>query len=249
MATNTTKLALVKPDGTDLVDIAVLNANADKIDTAAGAFICTSTTRPTSPWNGQVIFETNTLNQYVWLSSTSTWARLGSTPAGTVVSVASNTVPTGWLLCDGTSYQTTTYPDLAAALNYAFGGSGSNFNVPDLRGRVPVGKNAGTFATLGATGGAETVTLTEAQMPSHSHGGATISAGAHAHNIALGGTQLAYTQTTATAGANLGGLQSGSNGLQAASAGDHAHGISASGSSQAHPNLQPYAVLNYIIKP
>lgn len=77
MATTTSKLALTKPDGTDLVDIAVLNANADKIDAASGATICTSTTRPASPWNGQVIFETDTLNALVYRTSTSSWAILG----------------------------------------------------------------------------------------------------------------------------------------------------------------------------
>lgn len=77
MATTTTKLALTKPDGTDLVDIAVLNANADKIDAASGATICTSSTRPASPWNGQVIFETDTLNALVYRTSTTSWNILG----------------------------------------------------------------------------------------------------------------------------------------------------------------------------
>ena len=77
MATNTTKLALSKPDGTDLVDIAVLNGNFDKIDAASGATICTSSTRPASPWNGQVIFETDTLNALVYRTATSSWAILG----------------------------------------------------------------------------------------------------------------------------------------------------------------------------
>jgi len=77
VATTTTKLALTKPDGTDLVDIAVLNTNADKIDAASGATICTSSTRPASPWNGQVIFETDTLNALVYRTSTSSWNILG----------------------------------------------------------------------------------------------------------------------------------------------------------------------------
>jgi hypothetical protein len=77
VATTTTKLALTKPDGTDLVDIAVLNANADKIDTASGAFICTSTTRPASPWNGQLIFETDTLNALVYRTSSTSWNIVG----------------------------------------------------------------------------------------------------------------------------------------------------------------------------
>jgi hypothetical protein len=77
VATTTTKLALTKPDGTDLVDIAVLNANADKIDTASGAFVCTSTTRPASPWNGQLIFETDTLNALVYRTSSTSWNIVG----------------------------------------------------------------------------------------------------------------------------------------------------------------------------
>lgn len=77
MATNTTKLALSKPDGTDLVDVAVLNGNFDKIDAASGATVCTSTTRPATPFNGQVIFETDTLNALVYRSATTSWAILG----------------------------------------------------------------------------------------------------------------------------------------------------------------------------
>ncbi len=77
MVTTTSKLALNKPDTTDLVDIAVLNQNADKIDAASGATICTSTTRPASPWNGQVIFETDSFNALVYRSSTSTWTTIG----------------------------------------------------------------------------------------------------------------------------------------------------------------------------
>ena len=77
MATNTTKLALSKPDGVDLVDVAVLNGNFDKIDAASGATVCTSTTRPATPFNGQIIFETDTLNALVYRTSTTSWNILG----------------------------------------------------------------------------------------------------------------------------------------------------------------------------
>jgi phage gp37-like protein len=66
MATNTTKLGLIKPDLTDIVDIGDLNDNADDIDAAVGAAIVTSTTRPTSPWTGQIIHETDTDLTLVW---------------------------------------------------------------------------------------------------------------------------------------------------------------------------------------
>jgi hypothetical protein len=66
MATNTTKLGLIKPDFVDVVDISDLNDNADDIDAAVGFTICTSTTRPSTPWAGQPIFETDTLTPFIW---------------------------------------------------------------------------------------------------------------------------------------------------------------------------------------
>jgi len=89
LVTTTSKLALNKPDTTDLVDIAVLNQNADKLDTAAGAFICTSSTRPSSPWNGQIIFETDSLNVLVYRTSIAGWVTVGgSTVSATPPSTA-----------------------------------------------------------------------------------------------------------------------------------------------------------------
>ena len=77
MVTTTSRLGLNKPDTSDLVDIAVLNQNADKLDAAAGATICTSSTRPTAPFNGQIIFETNTNSTLVYKAATSSWTILG----------------------------------------------------------------------------------------------------------------------------------------------------------------------------
>jgi hypothetical protein len=70
MATNTTKLGLIKPDFVDVVDISDLNSNADDIDAAVGSTIVTSITRPVSPFTGQVIFETDTELSFVWDGST-----------------------------------------------------------------------------------------------------------------------------------------------------------------------------------
>lgn len=66
MATTTTKLSLIKPDLTDIVDVSNLNDNADSIDAAVGFTLCTNATRPASPWAGQVIFETDTGSSFVW---------------------------------------------------------------------------------------------------------------------------------------------------------------------------------------
>jgi microcystin-dependent protein len=55
-------------------------------------------------------------------------------PAGTVITIASSTAPTGYIKANGASLSTTTYADLFAAIGYTFGGSGATFGVPDLRG-------------------------------------------------------------------------------------------------------------------
>jgi hypothetical protein len=80
MATNTTRLGLTKPDFVDVVDISELNTNADDIDAAVGFTVCTSTTRPGSPWSGQPIFETDTGNSFVWDGSA--WQPAGGGSGG-----------------------------------------------------------------------------------------------------------------------------------------------------------------------
>lgn len=79
MATSTPKLGLTKPAGSDAVDIAVLNANSDKIDAAISITICTSTTRPSVPFDGQKIFETDTKKEYVYIAATTTWEQIVNT--------------------------------------------------------------------------------------------------------------------------------------------------------------------------
>src|SRR4029077_2235673 len=90
-------------------------------------------------------------------------------PVGAMVDFWGATAPTNWLLCDGTVYNISTYPLLGAMLGSKFGGNGTTtFAVPPLGGRPVIGSNA-TYA-LGATGGAETVTLNTTMMPAHAHG-------------------------------------------------------------------------------
>lgn len=101
----------------------------------------------------------------------------GLVPVGTVISTALSATISGWLLCDGAAVSRTTYAGLFAAIGTTYGaGDGSTtFAVPNLAGRVPVGKAAsGTFVTLGSTGGAET----------HLHtNSSTDTTGAHVHSI------------------------------------------------------------------
>jgi microcystin-dependent protein len=65
---------------------------------------------------------------------------LGIFPAGVILPYGGEAAPDGALLCDGTAYATATEVRLFAAIGYRWGGSGATFNVPDFRGRFPVGK-------------------------------------------------------------------------------------------------------------
>ena len=78
-----------------------------------------------------------------------------SNPTGVVVPFAGASVPTGWLLCDGTGYVATDYPALFALIGYTFGGSAGSFHVPNLQNQFPIGAS-GTHA-LASTGGSSTI--------------------------------------------------------------------------------------------
>ena len=108
-------------------------------------------------------------------------------PAGGIMVYAGASTPTGWLDCDGQAISRITYAGLFSAIGTAYGGGdgSTTFNVPDLRGRFPIG--AGSVAGLtsrsrGDTGGAETEALTTQQLPVHSHTGSAESNGSHGHS-------------------------------------------------------------------
>lgn len=168
-------------------------------------------------------------------------AATSSVPVGTVIDYAGSSEPSGWLFCYGQAISRTTYADLFTALGTTYGsGDGSTtFNLPDLRGRVVAGKdNMGgstasritsggsgiTGTTLGASGGAETHTLTTAQLASHTHGPGS---GTAFLNVQVGGS----LSTT-----------SGGSDWSSSSA------TASAGSGNAHNNTQPTLILNKIIK-
>lgn len=166
----------------------------------------------------------------------------GFVPIGGYLPFAGSAAPTGYLLCDGASYTTAAQAALFAVIGYTYGGSGANFNVPNLKGRIPVGRDAAdaSFDVLGETGGAKTHALSIAELATHTH-----VQNSHTHSIA-GGTAHFYTTggspwvNVDTAGAGL---------LTVTTLTDAATPTNQNtGSGTAHNNLQPYLVTNYIIR-
>lgn len=225
----------------------------------------------------------------LWYDDGVNWTQLASAaqllPSGVPLPYAGSAAPTGYLLCDGSAVSRTTYANLFAVIGTTYGaGNGtSTFNVPNIGGRVPVGKGAGTFAVLGATGGEETHVTTVAEMPPHNHTAVAISAGTPAGTLATTslvtdgestthfhgytkpvmstiifnvGSADSMTLCTSTVAANTGVEGNGHTHTIAAHGhtftgtpmGTHNHTINNTGGGAAHNNLQPYIVLNYIIK-
>ncbi len=162
-------------------------------------------------------------------SSPSNWAACidlvaGGTPTGTGAPWFGGNAapPSGWLVCDGSAINRTTYAALFAVIGTTWGaGNGSTtFNLPDTRGNTLVGYKAadGSFGTLGANPGEKTHTLTTAEMPSHTHDmNATIS------NPGDTGAAVFYRTGSGIS-------------------------TSATGGDGAHNNIQPSLVATYIIK-
>lgn len=160
-------------------------------------------------------------------------------PVGIVLAYGSSNAPNGWLNCQGQAVYRGDYPDLFAVIGTTYGvGDGSTtFNLPNLSGRVVVGQGSGdglTSRAMGSMSGVETHALNVNEMPSHTH-----------TSNAVGSTlglMTADGQNTAGAGLDASAVEPN---LFAAPA---ALSIDSAGSGAAHNNMQPFTVLNYIIR-
>jgi len=180
-------------------------------------------------------------------------------PSGMISMFGGSSAPSGWLLCDGQAVSRTTYSALFSAIGTTYGsGDGSTtFNMPNLSGRVPVGLNASdaSFDALGETGGHKETESHTHDGASHTHTGTTATEGAHNHTYSDysqdGGAAVNFgTQYT------VGGPVVTTRTTSAGSA--HSHTFTADAPASVGTtgsfgggnagNLQPYIVLNYIIK-
>lgn len=162
------------------------------------------------------------------ITSTQISAGIGLVPAGAILPYGGTAAPTGWLMCDGTSYLQSSYPSLYTAIGNAYGAAdGAHFNVPDLRGRFLRGVDGGagrdpdtSSRTAMATGGNTGDNVGSVQSDAFK---------SHTHN---------YTYPN-TAGANISStspsLQGNSNGST----------TTAAGGNETRP---VNAYVNYIIK-
>jgi microcystin-dependent protein len=159
---------------------------------------------------------------------------------GEIALVAFNFAPQGWAFCNGQLLSIAQNTALFSLLGTTYGGDGqTTFALPNLQSRVPLHFGQGTGLSsyaLGATGGVESVKLSVAQAPAHSHSytpQATTSGGAatsptHAIWAESGSGDTIYNQGASNA--NMASQTLGT-----------------TGGNQAHENRQPYLALNYVI--
>lgn len=127
-------------------------------------------------------------------------------PAGVITQYGAASAPTGWVLCQGQALSRTNplYSRLFSAISTTYGaGDGTTtYNVPNLQGRIPVGRDASQieFDALAETGGAKTSTLSTANLPSHQHGVGTIlpdtiAGHVHTHTLAIANHSSSHTHS------------------------------------------------------
>lgn len=149
-----------------------------------------------------------------------------------------NFAPKGWAWCDGQLLPLSQNTALFSLLGTTYGGNGkSNFALPDLQGRTPMHPGQGpglSLHDLGETGGSETVTLLESEIPSHNH----------QLRASLDDGDLSIPAPTRSLGKSGGGViyTGTSSGIAMAP-----EGLTPAGGDQPHNNMQPYLTFYFCI--
>ncbi len=151
-----------------------------------------------------------------------------------------NFAPKGWAWCDGQLLPLSQNTALFSLLGTTYGGDGkSNFALPDMQGNAPMHPGQGpglSLHDLGETGGSETVTLLESEIPSHTHAlmaSSTVSSKPNPAGNAIARVQSGATPYATAAGAPLSAFS------------DQA--LAPAGGDQPHNNMQPYLTLYFNI--
>jgi microcystin-dependent protein len=157
---------------------------------------------------------------------------------GQITLVAFNFAPVGWALCNGQLLQISQNDALFALIGTTYGGDGqTTFALPNLQSRIPIHQGQGNGTSnylLGQISGTEQVSLTVAQLPSHSHTAQCLSASSNSQSPvgAIWG-QATTDKPYQSAEVGAGSMAAGA--------------IGPAGNNLPHPNLMPYQALNYII--
>jgi microcystin-dependent protein len=207
------------------------------------AGINTSTNQRSHPVTaeaGMIYYDKSGNNLALYDGVASAWAPLGFFPVGAIAMWEGSTPPSGWAICNGTN------------------------GTPDLRGKFIVGHHSADadYDVIGEQGGASTVTITEAQLPAHSHalsdpGHTHVASTRHAHSYTV--TEFTSTNPNLDGMVNDGGSPSGVDQLLTSAAsftgtvgiGSAGTGITlgaSGGGGQPHDNLPPYYILAFIMR-
>jgi microcystin-dependent protein len=171
-------------------------------------------------------------------------------PLGTINMFAGATAPnTNWIICDGAAVSRTTYTLLFGVIGTTWGiGDGTTtFNLPDLRGRAPIGVGTGTgltARTLAGLVGGETVALTAANIPAHTHPITD-----HNHGVAGTGGRFVTDETVAGFLNSVAGSATNRTNFASTTANAGLTVTQNSAASSTNPSvMQPSVGINFIIK-
>jgi microcystin-dependent protein len=151
-----------------------------------------------------------------------------------------NFAPKGWAFCDGQLLPLSQNTALFSLLGTTYGGDGkSNFALPDMQGNAPMHPGQGpglSLHDLGETGGSETVSLLESEIPSHSH---ALMAAPPASLVAIPSPAVSLARSR-----GFNAYQSNTSANLVPMSGNT---LAPAGGDQPHNNMQPYLTLNFCI--